>query len=92
MFDRHSLEHIFGGIAPQVIGHRISTIQGCFHVQAADEVLGVGFVEVQSQLGHVYPVLWSALAEVISGEAILWRRQEQETQGGSTGHRHILSA
>lgn len=67
----HSLQHTFGSVTAQVIGHRISTIQGCFHIQAANEILRVVLVEVKSHLGHICTVLWPALAELISGGTVL---------------------
>lgn len=42
----HSLQHIFGSVTAQVIGHSISTVQGRFHIQAANEILGAILVEV----------------------------------------------
>jgi len=67
----HSLQHLFGSVTTQVVGHRVSTIQGCFHIQAANEILGVVFVEVKSQLGHICAVLLPALNGLISGGTVL---------------------
>lgn len=67
----HSPQHLFGSIAAQVIGHRVSAIQGGFHVQAANEILWVVLVEVKGQLGHICPVQQPLLAELISGGAVL---------------------
>jgi len=68
---RDSLQHLLGGVAAQVVGHGVSAIQRRLHVQAADEIRGVVFVEVKGHLGHICPVLWPAAAELISGGADL---------------------
>lgn len=53
----HPLEHPFGSMAPQVIGHRVNAIQGRLHTQAPNEVFGVVLVEVKGDLGHIFPGL-----------------------------------
>ena len=55
LFD--SLEHPFGSVAPQVVGHGVNTVQGRLHAQAPNEVFGVVFVEVKGDLGHIFPGL-----------------------------------
>lgn len=52
---RHSLQHLFRGVTAHIIGHRVSPVQGCFHVQAADEVFRAFLVEVKCHLSHVCP-------------------------------------
>lgn len=68
---RYLLQHTFGSVTAQVVGHRISTIQCCFHVQAANEIFGVVLIEVKSHLGHICTVVQPALTELISGGAVL---------------------
>lgn len=65
----HSLEHIFGSVAAQVIRHSVNTIQGGFHIQAANKILGIVLVEVKGQLSHVLPVLGPAFGELYLGRA-----------------------
>lgn len=73
-----SLQHTLGSVAPQVIGQRISAVQGRFHIQAANEILGMVLVEVKSQLGHICPLL-PAPAELVSGGAVLETHQPGQT-------------
>lgn len=42
----HSLQYVLGSVTLQVIRHGISTVEGHFHTQAANKILGVGLVEV----------------------------------------------
>lgn len=67
----HLLQHLFGCMTAQVIGHRINTVQSCFHVQAPNEVPGIVLVEVKSQLGHICAVSQLVLTQLISGGAAL---------------------
>ena len=69
----------------QVVGQRINTVHGCFHVQAADEILGVVFVEVKSQLDHIFPLLWLELTQLVFGGAVL-----RGDRDGSIGNRQVL--
>ena len=71
----YSLQHLFCGITAHVIGHGISTVQCCFHVQATDEVFGVFLVEVKSQLSHICPE--PEIPELIFGGAVLSERKSE---------------
>ncbi len=85
----HSLQHLFGSVTAQVIGHRINTVQGRFHIQAANEILGVVLVQIERQFGHICPVLWPVLAELISGGAVLWGDRKRNISQVKRVQRHF---
>lgn len=86
----NSLQHLFGSVTAQVIGHRISPVQGRFDVQAANEIFGIVLVEVKCHLGHICPVSCPMVTELISGGAALQRgdrkRDMRRVKRTQTGH------
>lgn len=72
----HSLQHLFCSVTAQIIGHRIDAIEGCFHIQAADEVFWVVLVEVECQFSHICPFPQPEIIGLISGGTVLWEKEE----------------